>query len=314
MRVLVTGANGFLGSYLIKVLSLNENALVSLAVRSKSSESNVRQFSVGNISSQTSWSKVVDRQDVVIHCAAMSNVNAQTDEKALKEVNVAGTLKLATDASKAGVKRFIFISSIKVNGESTSGSEPFDSKSERNPQDSYGKSKSEAEDKLIELGNQTGMEIVIIRPPLVYGRGVKANFLNLMIVSATGLPLPFGLISNQRSMIYLGNLVDFIINCIDHPAAKNQTFLVSDGQDLSLSNLIRLIRSAMNRPALLMPVPVSLFKLVGKLTGKTAVVDRLVGDLQVDSSKARHLLDWTPPYTVEAGIKETVNEFMSRKK
>lgn len=231
-----------------------------------------------------------------------------------RRVNVDGTMNLARQALAAGVKRFIYISSIKVNGESTSGGFPFSELNDPLPEDQYGLSKHEAEQQLRQLALNTGMEFVIIRPPLVYGPGVKANFLTLLKLAATGLPLPFGLVNNQRSMIYVENLVDFIIHCAHHPAAANQTFLISDGEDVSLRSLISHIRLAMKRPLRLFPVPVFLFKWAGVLTSKLGVVDRLVGDLQVDSSKAMALLSWAPPFTVKQGIAATVADFMNKDK
>src|SRR5690606_19501036 len=211
-------------------------------------------------------------------------------------------------------KRFVYISSIKVNGESTTSMAAFTETDSAKPEDPYGVSKHEAEEGLRLLAQETGLEVVIIRPPLVYGPGVKANFLSLIKLSATKLPLPFGAVNNHRSMVYVGNLVDLIVRCINHPAAANQTFLVSDGEDVSLRNLVTYIRLCFGRSPRLLPVPVGLFKLAGALTGKRGVVDRLVGDLQVDSTKARALLEWAPLFTVTQGIEATVADFMSKDK
>ena len=231
-----------------------------------------------------------------------------------RRVNVDGTLNLARQAADAGVKRFIYISSIKVNGESTSGRVPFTEKDTAKPLDPYGVSKYEAEEGLKKIATETGMGFVIIRPPLVYGAGVKANFLNLLKLSNTGFPLPFASVKNKRSMVFVENLVDFIVQCIDHPAATNQTFLISDSHDFSLSGLLKLIRNSMNKSTKLIPVPVFFFKLAGLIFRKKDVVDRLVGDLQVDSSKAMSLLGWTPPYNVGQGIQATVDSFLENNK
>lgn len=316
MNILLTGSTGFLGSALLSELKKLNDSIVTCAVRKRASDMGRHFFEVGEINGKTDYSEVLTGSQVVIHAAARAHV--MNDEllnplAEYREVNVEGSVNLAKQAVSQGVQRFIFISSVKVSGESTTYSVPYNERMTPAPEDGYGLSKYEAEEALKKIASETGMELVIIRPPLVYGPGVKANFLSLLKLSKTPLPIPFGMVNNNRSMVYLENLVDFIIRCIEHPQAANQTFLISDGRDMSLSNLIRVIRRAMIRPAWLLPVPVWLFKLVGKLTGKTAVVDRLVGDLQVDSSKAQRLLEWTPPYTVEEGIKATVTDFNNRK-
>ncbi|NVK36716.1 MAG: SDR family oxidoreductase [Gammaproteobacteria bacterium] len=316
MNILLTGATGFLGRQLVKALVDMVGVNVTAAVRRSTNCLPSRTFEAGGLGAETDWSQALLEQNVVVHAAARAHIMRDEVAEPLAEyrtVNVAGSENLARQAAAAGVKRFIYISSVKVLGESTSGETAFNELTAADPEDAYGQSKYEAEEVLKKIASETGMELVIIRPPLVYGPGVKANFLSLLKLCQLSLPLPFGLVNNRRSMVYLDNLVDFTIQCIDHPNAANQTFLVSDGQDLSLSNLIRIIRKAMNKPAWLLPVPVSLFKLVGKLTGKMALVDRLIGDFQVDSSKAQQLLGWTPPYTVEQGIVETVKDFMNRK-
>ncbi|RDL44053.1 UDP-glucose 4-epimerase [Marinomonas piezotolerans] len=312
--LLLTGTTGFVGSALLSELKKLSDLRVVGAVRSGVSDDSVV---VGDIDGSTDYSSALNDVNVVVHVAARAHI--MRDEVAdplteYRKVNVEGTLNLARQAADAGVKRFIYVSSIKVNGESTSACPAFTVEAIPAPEDPYGLSKYEAEVGLRKLAQQAGMTVVIVRPPLVYGPGVKANFLNLLKLSSTGLPLPFGMLSNQRSMIYVENLVDFIIKCIDHPAVANQTFLVSDGNDVSLRDLVVLMRRSMRRAPRLLPVPVSLFKLVGCLTGKRALVDRLIGDLQVDSSKARTLLNWTPPYTLEQGIELTVDDFVSRNK
>lgn len=311
-RLLLTGYSGFVGTVLAERLHIDYD--LSLLGRKSSNLGNSFKFDLSPI---TIYDNVFESIDAVIHVAARAHIMNEEVADSLSEyrrVNVDGTLNLAQQSADAGVKRFIYISSIKVNGESTSGSVPFTEKELANPLDPYGVSKYEAEEGLKKIAEKTGMEVVIIRPPLVYGAGVKANFLNLLKLSNTGLPLPFGLVNNKRSMVYVENLVDFIIRCIDHPAAANQTFLVSDNHDLSLSGLLRLIRNSMGKPARLIPVPVSLFKLAGLIFRKQDVVDRLVGDLQVDSSKAMSLLDWKPPYTMEQGIQATVDSFLENNK
>jgi nucleoside-diphosphate-sugar epimerase len=315
--VLLTGSTGFVGSALLAELKKLPEFQVVSAVRSAVSPASDDVVVVGNIDGTTDYSSALNGVDVVVHAAARAHIMRDEVSDPLAEyrkVNVEGTLSLAKQAVAAGVKRFVYISSIKVNGESTTGLPAFTESDSVKPEDPYGVSKQEAEEGLRLLAQETGLEVVIIRPPLVYGPGVKANFLSLLKLSATGLPLPFGAVNNKRSMVYVGNLVDLIVRCIDHPAAANETFLVSDGEDVSLRNLVTYIRLCLGRSPRLLPVPVGLFKLAGALTGKRGMVDRLVGDLQVDSSKVRTLLGWVPPYTVEQGIAATVADFMSKDK
>jgi UDP-glucose 4-epimerase len=310
-RLLVTGYSGFVGNKLVS--QLHDIYQLNLLGRKPSNLGCVYTHSLDSISS---YSDALVNVDVVVHCAARVHImDAAASEhfEQFKAVNTFGAFNLAKQAAQSGVKRFVFISSVKVSGESTTDKLPYSELMKPVPEDPYGQSKYEAEEVLKQVAADTGMEVVIIRPPLVYGAGVKANFLSLLKLSSLSIPLPFGAVNNKRSMVYVENLVDFIIRCIDHPNAANQTFLVSDGEDLSLKSLITYIRKAMGKTPLLLPVSVGLFKLAGKLTGKSGVVDRLVGDLQVDSSKARELLDWIPPYSVEQGIAATVLDFNNRK-
>lgn len=316
MNVLVTGATGFLGSQLAVILDGTKNVDLTVVAR-RPVKGHARVVEVSGLDASTNWLNALTGQQVVIHAAARAHIMKDEVLDPLAEyhkVNVEGTLNLAQQAAAAGVKRFIFISSVKVNGESTTGRLAFTENMPAQPGDAYGISKYEAEAGLKQIAKNSGMEVVIIRPPLVYGPSVKANFLSLLKLSASLIPLPFACINNRRSMIYVGNLVDFIIKCIDHPAAANQTFIVSDGEDVSLRTLIALMRKSMGKPAWLLPVPVFIFKLVGKITSRSAVVDRLVGDLQVDSTKARTLLNWVPPYTLEQGIAATVADFKNKGK
>lgn len=317
MKILLTGGTGFVGSALLVELQKLADFRVISAVRSSFSALSNDVVVVGNIDGTTDYSSALNGANVVVHVAARAHIMHDEVVNPLGEyrkVNVEGTLNLAKQAAAAGVKRFVYISSIKVNGESTTGLTAFVEANTAIPEDPYGVSKYEAEAGLRLLAKETGLEVVIIRPPLVYGPGVKANFLSLLKLSATGLPLPFGSVNNKRSMVYVGNLVDLIVRCINHPSAANETFLVSDGDDVSLRSLLTMMRSAMGRSARLVPVPVGLFKLAGALTGRRGVVDRLVGDLQVDSTKARKLLEWEPPFTVSQGIEVTVADFMSKDK
>ncbi len=246
-----------------------------------------------------------DGVSIFIHAAARVHVMADAADSPLdkyRAVNTAGTVNLARQAAVAGVKRFIFISSIKVNGEGTPAGKAFRYNDEPMPSDPYGISKAEAEEGLKQIAAETGMEVVIIRPPLVYGPGVKANFAAMLKLAQRNLPLPLGAIHNKRSLVALDNLVDLIVTCIEHPKAANQTFLVSDDRDVSTTELLKLMTRAAGKKPWLIPVPMSWLKLAGKLSGKQAVIDRLCGNLQVDISHTKQTLGWTPPVTVEEGI------------
>lgn len=261
------------------------------------------------IDAKTDWSVALQGAATVVHLAARVHVMKDVSEDPLTEfrrVNVDGTLNLARQAAAAGVKRFVFISSVKVNGESTQLGQPFTEAGVPNPQDAYGVSKHEAEQGLHQIAADTGIEVVIIRPPLVYGPGVKANFAALMSAVQRGWPLPLGAVHNQRSLVALDNLVDFIVTCINHPQAANQTFLVSDGQDLSTTELVRGMARAVGVPARLLPVPVWALQAGARLLGKGDAVQRLCGNLQVDISKARELLGWIPPVSVEDGLRRAM--------
>lgn len=311
--VMLTGSTGFVGSALLAELKKLPEFRVVAAVRSAVLPASDNVVVVGNIDGTTDYSAALNGVDVVVHAAARAHIMRDEVADPLAEyskVNVEGTLNLANQAVAAGVKRFIFISSIGVHG--LNSLRPFKETDTEAPHDAYAVSKYEAEQGLRKLSTETGLEVVIIRPPLVYGGAAPGNFRSLINLASKSVPLPFGSVNNHRSMVYVGNLVSFIIRCIQHPAAANQTFLVSDGEDVSLRMLVTYIRLCLGRSPRLLPVPVGLFKLAGALTGKRGIVDRLVGDLQVDSSKVRTLLGWVPPYTVEQGIAATVADFMSK--
>lgn len=307
-KILVTGATGFVGLALLRGLQQDESLEGLGLCRVLPEETDESLIGVGDLV-DADLSAVLSGVDVVVHAAARTHVMRDVAADSLAEYhrgNVEASLNLARQTAAAGVKRFVFISSVKVNGESTTGRDAYSENQIPEPEDAYGISKHEAEQALQEFCAEQGMELVIVRPPLVYGPGVKANFANLARLCSKPAPLPFGSINNRRSMIYLGNLVDFILQCATHPAAANQVFLVSDRNDLSLAELVGGIRVAMGRKPALLPVPAGLFRFAGRLLGKQAVVERLVGDLQVDSSKAHELLGWQPPYTVEQGLATTV--------
>ena len=263
---------------------------------------------IANINGGTDW-QFSGTQNVVIHLAARVHVMNDTDANplvAFRTVNFDGTLNLARQAAAAGVKRFVFVSSVKVNGESTPHGQAFTETDAPSPQDAYGQSKHEAEQGLRQLSADTGMETVIIRPALVYGPGVKANFAALMRAVKLGWPLPLGAVHNQRSLVALDNLVDFIVTCITHPQAANHTFLVSDGHDLSTTELVRGMAQAGGVPARLLPVPVWALRAGASLLGRGDAVQRLCGNLQVDITKARSLLGWVPPVSVQEGLRRAM--------
>ncbi|MFI3190701.1 hypothetical protein BCS42_09155 [Crenothrix sp. D3] len=311
--VLITGANGFVGSQLSTVAA--SHFLVTGAVRSvQALPANTNTVLIDTIDGNTDWRDALHGVNVVVHLAARVHVMNDHSVDPLSEfrkVNVEGTLNLAKQAAQAGVQRFVFISSIKVNGESTELGQPFHADDKPQPMDAYGISKREAEDALRQLARDTGIEVVIIRPPLVYGAGVKANFRSMMRWLDKGIPLPLGAIHNQRSLVALANLVDLIITCITHPAAANQTFLVSDGEDLSTSDLLRRMANALGKSARLLPVSARLLQVGATLLGKRAVAQRLCGSLQLDISKTRQLLNWTPPVSVTDALQKTANAYRS---
>lgn len=306
MKVLLTGASGLVGRATSVALYRSGFDVLAATRLMPPGALDFEQVNVGSINADTQWQTALCFVNVVVHCAARVHVmhDAEADPlSAFRAVNFHGTLNLARQAAAAGVKRFVFVSSAKVNGESTQPGHPFTEQDFPSPKDPYGISKMEAEQGLREIAAQTGMEVVIIRPPLVYGPGVKANFAALMRAVQRGWPLPLGAIHNQRSLIALDNLVDFIITCVTHPKAANQTFLISDGQDLSTTELIRGMATAAGVPARLIPVPMWALELAGRLTGKADEVQRLCGNLQIDSSKAMILLGWKPKFSVEQGLK-----------
>lgn len=308
MKLLVTGANGFVGRALCAEL-IARGHVVRAAMRHVDAQIE-NAVEVGSIDEQTDWFAALRDVDIVIHLAARVHVMHDTSADPLEEfrkVNLHGTENLARQAAQAGVKRLVYVSSIKVNGEQTA-SAPFSETDSANPQDPYGVSKWEAEQALRRVADETGMEVVIVRPPLVYGAGVKGNFAQMLKILVKGIPLPLASIKNRRSLIYVGNLVDALTLCAMHPAAANQTYLVSDGEDISTSDLLRQLGAAMGHPARLFPCPPILLKMAGRLTGKSDQVERLLGSLQVDSSKIRRELGWIPPFSLQAGLRNTVHD------
>jgi UDP-4-keto-D-QuiNAc 4-reductase len=318
MNLLVTGASGFIAKELCKHLASHDHQVTALIRRT--SFANSERLMIKNVVLQPDdlddknlLPRHAGRMHVVVHCAArvhQVNETASNPIEAHREVNTRRTLSLAKAAAQAGVKRFIFLSSVKVNGEFTLPGKPFTS-DQAAPQDPYAVSKSEAEIGLREIAGETGMEVVIIRPPLVYGPGVKANFLTMMQWLHRGVPLPLGSIANQRSLVALPNLVDFISLCVTHPKAANQTFMISDHHDMSTTELLRGLGDALKRPARLIPVPQALLEGSLKLLGKGDVAQRLCGSLTVDSTPATELLGWKPPISVQQGLQLTADHFLA---
>ncbi|WP_374407658.1 NAD-dependent epimerase/dehydratase family protein [Hydrogenophaga sp.] len=307
--VAVTGASGFVGSALCHELRRRHLPTIPLlrAPHPLLPEARV----VGDIGPDTRWAGQLTGVDVVIHCAARAHVPLQSDGQDLevcRRINVEGTRQLAQAAAAAGVRRLVYVSSVKALGERSLPGAPLQHDSAPHPEDAYGISKHEAEQALASVASSTGLQAVIVRPPLVYGRGVKANFLKLLQAVARGLPLPLGSVDNRRSLVALDNLTDLLVSCVDHPDAAGQSFLVSDGEDLSTPALIRQMAQALHRPAHLLPCPPSLLALAGRLTGREATVERLIGHLQVDIGHTTKVLGWTPKVSVQQGLQSAVQD------
>lgn len=316
-KILVTGATGFVGSALVERLLSQKHEVVALVRQRNAIVAPQVQISVMPEQGTDLSSVRFDDVAAVVHCAARVHVMNDTSVDPLAEfraVNVDLTLDLARRAAAAGVRRFIFVSSIKVNGEATAPGSSFKSDDVPAPLDPYGISKMEAEQGLLRVSQETGIEIVIIRPVLIYGPGVKANFRSMMSWLDKGIPLPFGAIRNKRSLVSLDNLVDLIMTCLDHPAAANQTFMVSDGEDVSTTELLSRMAAALGKPARLIPVPAALMNIAAKILGRADIAQRLNGSLQVDISKTREVLGWSPIKSLDEGLAKTANDFRTKSK
>lgn len=314
--ILVTGATGFVGSSLVHRLAMDQGLRGVVAAARRADRrwpERVNPVQVGDLMPTTDWHAALQGVSQVVHLAARVHIMNDRSLDPLAEfrhVNVEGTANLARQAAAAGVKRFVYLSSIKVNGDSTELGRPFTAADTPAPDDPYGVSKHEAEQLLRLIASETGMEVVIIRPPLVYGPRVKANFESMMRWLAYGIPLPLAAVTNnRRSLVALDNLVDLIATCLRHPGAANQTFLVSDGEDLSTATLLRRMGAALGSPARLFYAPVAVLKLGAAMLGKQSICQRLCGSLQVDIRKTQEFLGWTPPVSVDEGLRRAADEF-----
>jgi nucleoside-diphosphate-sugar epimerase len=311
--VLVTGAAGFVGRAMCRELQLQGHD-VRGATRTSSSDLQIPTVAVGNVGPDTDWSAAVTGCDVIVHLAAHVHVmRGEAGDAAgdFNRVNVQGSENLARQAARAGVRRFLFLSSVKVNGEVSAGRAFVESDPAR-PTDAYGRSKAEAERRLKTASAETGMEIVIVRPPLVYGPGVQANFLKLLRTVDAGLPLPFSSIDNRRSLVYVGNLVHALEACLSHAEAAGRTFFVSDDDDVSSPQLVREIAAALGRKPRLVPFPPVLLRGIGLLTGRSEQFARLTGSLYVDVSSIKSTLGWLPPFTLQQGLAQTASWYRER--
>lgn len=316
MTVLLTGASGFVGHAVLRHFQTQATPVRPVFRNADSARlagvAPAQAAFVPTLAADTDWSAALQGVQVVVHCAARAHVMRETAADPLavfRAVNVEGTLNLARQAAAAGVRRFVFISSVKVNGESTVPGRPFTADDTPAPEDAYGISKAEAEAGLRGVAGRTGMELVIVRPPLVYGPGVKGNFASMLRWVARGVPLPLAAATdNRRSLVALDNLVSLVALCVQHPGAAGQIFLVSDGEDVSTAELLRRMGRAHGQPARLLWVPVGLLGLGGRLLGRNAVVQRLLGSLQVDIAKNRELLGWQPLVTLDEGLRRVVQE------
>jgi len=306
--ILITGANGFIGSHLGETM-VSRGFQVRGAVRGSANvPDGVEIVTVGNINDTMDWTDALNGVDVVIHLAARVHVMKEASSDPLAEflkANLRGTVNLAEQAVKAGVKRFVYVSSIKVNGEETIAGQTYSECDAPAPQDPYGISKWQAEQSLQRIEKDSGLEVVIVRPPLVYGPGVKGNFIRLLSAIDRGVPLPVAGANNERSLLFVGNLADALINCTLHPAAAGKTFLISDGLDISTGNLIGRIAASLGRESRSFYFPPVLLRIFATLLGRSAQIDRLFGSLRINNEKICADLDWKPPFTLNQGLQET---------
>lgn len=316
--ILVTGGNGFVGAAVLAAIAERGQPARAAVRRAPCFPGSHTEYALGlDLASDTDWTKALTGIHTLIHTAARVHVMRDSGPDTIAEyrrTNVDGTLRIARQAADNGVRRFVFISSIKVNGERTTAGRPFRASDVPAPIDPYGTSKHEAESALREVAAETGLEVVVIRPVLVYGPGVKANFASMMQWLTRGLPLPLGAIHNTRSLVALENLVDLILTCVDHPAAAGETFLISDGEDLSTTELLRRLSCALGVSPWLLPVPEAFLKFGARVAGRRDMGRRLFESLQVDIAHTTHVLGWTPPVSVDQGLRITAESFLRRER
>jgi len=315
--MLVTGASGFVGRILCQEL-LAQGFEVAASVRriTLPPERLFPEIEVGDVHASTDWSSALTEVNTVIHLAARVHVmkDVATDPLAeFRKVNLDGTVNLARQAARAGVKRLVYVSSVKVNGEETRGQRSYLEQDTPAPQDPYGVSKWEAEQALRHIAQETGLDVVVVRPPLVYGPGVKGNFIRLLVAVDKGIPLPLAGANNARSLVYVGNLVDALISCVTHPAGYGQTYLVSDGKAVSTAVLVEKIAEALGRKNRSFYVPSRMIRVAATVLGHSAQVDRLFGSLCVNDEKIHRELSWMPPYTLDQGLRETIDWYQKSK-
>jgi nucleoside-diphosphate-sugar epimerase len=312
--VLVTGANGFVGAAVCAAAAAR-GWRVRGAVRSaRELSAGAEPIVVGTVNGSTDWTCALEGADAVIHLAARVHVMVETSSDPLadfRELNVHATRNLAEQAVHAGVRRFVYVSSVKVNGEETRDGLSFSDADVPAPEDPYGISKWEAEQALRQVSDATRLEVVVVRPPLVYGPGVRGNFIQMLRIVSRGVPLPFASVRNSRDLVYLANLADALITCVAHPAAVGKTYLISDGEGVSTPSLLRQVASALGVSSRLLPFPPALLRLAGQLTGRSSQVERLLGSLRVDGGRIRSDLQWSPPYSFREGIAATATWFRS---
>jgi nucleoside-diphosphate-sugar epimerase len=315
MKILVTGSTGFIGTALVRLLAQQGHALVLVKHR-RVHEQFQTDVHAMELATTVNWQKLLEGCDAVVHLAARVHVMKESATDTAGEyfkINAVATQRLAKQAAQTGVKRFIYLSSLKVSGEQNVNGRAFTEDDHPQPEGAYAKSKHQAEQALLQIAQQSGMEVVVVRPPLVYGPNVRANFLNLLKVINCGVPLPFMCVKNVRSYIYVENLVHFISICLEHPRAANQVFLVSDGEGVSTPDLIRKCAEALGAPQRLIAFPQSGLAFLCKILGKSALYQRLCGNLSVDISKINALLGWQPPYSIDEGLSATAQVFKNKK-
>jgi len=313
IRVLITGGKGFIGSSVARYFA-SQGVVTRISSRADPGNSvadDIERCITSGLSADTDWSEALNEVDVVVHCAGRAHILREANLKPLeifRVINRDGTMNLARQAAKLGVKKFIFLSSIGVNGVASIENHPFSEDDLPNPHNYYALSKLEAENALFEISRSTGMDVVIIRPPLVYGYSAPGNFALLIKAISSRVPLPFGAIKNLRSMIFVENLADFIFQAAINPRAANQIFLISDGEDLSIGEIIRNLSNAMKIRPFLLPVPLGPLRMLAKCVGVHGAVNKLCDNLQIDSSKARKLLGWSPPFSIEEGFSRSIEQ------